>query len=343
MAKLMTRIKVIGGTGSYYCTDSRNVLEHRPGYTFVYDLCCTDYDWLVVFDELPRVTVGTLVDGCEPLCCPRERTILCTWEPVSIKSYSPAYVRQFGHLLTNRPPEAENHPHYHLGRGYYLWFNGRTHRENSQIGMPPKTKLISAVCSSKRMRHTKHYARYQLVEGLTRAIPEIEWYGHGVRPFGRKFEVQDPYKYHVVVENHISTHHWTEKLADAFLSGCLPFYAGDPSIFEVFPEDSLIPIPMDDPEEAVRIVKSALASGEYERRREAVEEARRLVLDKYNFWDQVIALVEAEKDQFVASTYPPRPALIRNRVELRRHSIAAVCQDLWLHVSRDVRKRLFLC
>ena len=71
-------------------------------YEFVYDPACADYDWLVVFDEMP-------VD-CEVLRCPRERTVLCTWEPVSIKSYSKAYTRQFGHLLTNRPPEADRHP-----------------------------------------------------------------------------------------------------------------------------------------------------------------------------------------------------------------------------------------
>ena len=47
-------------------------------YEFVYDPACRDYDWLVVFDELPV--------KCEHLFCPREQTILCTWEPVSISS-----------------------------------------------------------------------------------------------------------------------------------------------------------------------------------------------------------------------------------------------------------------
>ena len=119
---------------------------------FVYDPNCSEYDWLVVFDEMPVER--------EELCCPRERTILCTWEPVSIKSYSKAYTRQFGHLLTNRPPEAENHPHYHLGRGYFLWFV----HDIPKIGMATnKPQLISAVCSAKQMRHTQHYARFELV------------------------------------------------------------------------------------------------------------------------------------------------------------------------------------
>ena len=82
--------------------------------------------------------------------CPRERTILATVEPVSIKSYSRSYTRQFGHLLTNRPQAAENHPHYHLGRGYYRWFIGRDRREYENLALPPKDRLISVVSSSKR-------------------------------------------------------------------------------------------------------------------------------------------------------------------------------------------------
>ena len=37
--------------------------------------------------------------------------------------------------------------------------------------------------------------------------------------------------------------HWTEKFADAILCECLPFYAGDPALTEVFPAESLIPRP----------------------------------------------------------------------------------------------------
>ncbi len=324
------KIKVIGGTGEYFCVGPGHSVEHRPGYVFDYALDCTDYDWLVVFDELPRKTIGTLADGCERLHCPREHTILCTWEPVSIKDYSRAYTRQFGHLLTNRPQMAEQHPHYHLGRGYYLWFNGRTHQQLSRLKLPEKSRMISAICSSKQMKHTRHYDRFQLVSELKKAIPEIEWYGRGVRPFEHKFEVLDPYRYHVVVENHIGAHHWTEKLADAFLSECLPFYAGDPAIAGVFPEESIIPIPMDDPAAAAEIVKKAIADNEYGRRREAVLEAKRLILDKYNFWDQVIAVTEETKREPVG----PVEGEIRNRCELRRHSVSAVLEDVWSHVRR---------
>ena len=319
----MTKIKVLCGFkeragGPWF--------EYAPGWVFTQDRACRDYDWLVVFDEMPVER--------EELACPREHTILATWEPVSIKSYSRAYARQFGHLLTNRPPEAERHSNYFLGRGYYLWFNGRVNYVDTAAAvMPPKTKLVSAVCSAKRMRHTSHNARYRLIERLNAEIAGFDWYGKGVRPICKKFEALDAYKYHVAVENHIDAHHWTEKLADAFLSECLPFYAGDPAVFEVFPKESLIPIPLDDPDEAVRIIRESIADGAYEKRREAVLEAKRLVLTKYNFWAQVISLIEARKS---ASASAPG-GFVYNRHVLRWRNPLAVLEDAWLHLTRGLR------
>ena len=294
-------------------------------YEFVYDWACEDYDWLVVFDELP-------VDY-EVLRCPRERTILCTWEPVSIKSYSKAYTRQFGHLLTNRPPEAEGHPHYHLGRGYFLWFVHDVPKPGAAVD---KSKVISAVCSSKQMRHTRHRDRFELVKTLANEISGLDWYGKGVKPLERKEDALVPYKYHVAIENHIAPHHWSEKFADAILCECLPFYAGDPALTEIFPAECFISIPIDDPSEAVQIVKEAIANGEYEKRREAILEAKRLILTKYNFWHQVIGVVESvttPRGEDAAGT------VIYARKELRKHSPSAMLEDGWEHLRRFVGAR----
>ena len=304
--------------------------EVRPGYVFAFDPSTADYDALVVFDEMPFDDRGTYRNGCEPLKCPRENTVLCTWEPVSIKRYSKAYTRQFAHLLTNRPPEAEGHPGYRLGRGYFPAMHG--HALHELAAHPEKTKAISAVCSAKQMRHTQHFARYRLVSGLARQIPDFDWFGFGVRPLAKKYEALDAYKYHVAVENHIGVHHWTEKFADAILCECLPFYAGDPAIGEIFPEESFIPIPIDDPAEAVRIVKAAIAAGEYEKRRGAVLEAKRLILEKYNFFDQI---VETLREGAPGAVCGSRDA-IRSRRALRRHSAVALAEDLWWHVRRGL-------
>ena len=316
------RIKVLGSMFGCFKAATR-----MGRYEFVYDPGCEEYDWLVVYDELPV--------ACETLRCPPERTILCTWEPVSIKSYSKAYTRQFGHLLTNRPPEAERHPGYHLGRGYFLWFVRNFPKRGEIL---PKPNVISAVCSAKQMRHTKHYARFRLVSELARAIPEMDWFGKGVKPLARKDDALLPYKYHVAIENHIGARHWTEKFADAILCECLPLYAGDPAIAEIFPADCFIPIPIDDPDEAVRIVRAAIANDEYAKRREAILEAKRLILAKYNFWHQVIEVVEEVPSPEAVGRPFPRSSTPRSRIyarkELRKHSLSAALEDGWDHLRR---------
>ena len=311
--------------------------EYRPGYVFRRDATCTAYDWLVVFDEMPADSVGTVVCGCERLACPRECTMLLTWEPVSVKDYSRGYTRQFGHLLTNRPPEAEEHPHYHLGRGYYYWLNGRDYEENATTVIPPKTKLISAVCSSKRMRFTAHDARFRLISHLAGTIPDLAWFGRGVRPLEKKYEALDAYRYHVAVENHIGVHHWSEKIADALLCECLPFYAGDPDLGHVLPPESFIPIPIDDPGEAERIIRDAIATDQYAKRREAVLEAKRLLLTRYNLWQQIIDVIESERDQMIAPIDVRHPACLYNRKTLRRREPATALGDGLRHLARYFR------
>ena len=318
----LTTVKILQKTHSYpgLGTDGERIGD----YVFVKDPVCRKYDWLVVFDEMR---------GNEELACPRERTIFATWEPVSIKSYTKSFVRQFGHLLTNRPPEAEGHPHTHLGRGYFHWFIGRSYAANRDMVIPPKSETISMVCSAKKMRHTRHMERFRLATEIARDVPGVDWFGAGVRSILCKADALDPYRYTVAIENHIAPHHWSEKLSDALLAECLPFYAGDPAIGEVLPPESLIPIPIDDPQEAVRIIRAAIVSDEYSRRRDAVREAKRLILEKYNFWMQVIEVIESAKTQRVTPVDPAHPEVIYSRHALRLRSPSAAFEALWSHLK----------
>lgn len=288
-----------------------------PGYVFTHDPACAEYDWLVVYDEFPFGSGGTIRRGVERLRCPRAHTILLTQEPVALKHYGWRYTHQFGHLITSRPPEAENHPHYHRGQGYYVSCRGETWAETLAWKPQKKTRLISAVCSAKAMRHTQHWQRYALMRHLSARIPELDWFGLGVKTIPRKRDALDGYKYHVAAENVIAPGHWTEKISDALLSECLPFYAGDPDLWRVLPPDCFIPIPLDDPGEAARIITEAIRNDEYARRLPAIREARRLIVEKYNTYSQIISVIEAEKD---APATPPGPSdCILSRHRLRWH------------------------
>ena len=316
------RIKVLSRCGIEPHLPENKIVEYRPGWEFDHSRDCKDYDWRVVFDEM---------SGVETVHCPKERTILCTWEPTSIKDYSKAYVRQFGHLLTNRPFEAERHSGYRLGQGYFPSFTRRGVLNDIQFKPPEKNKLISTVCSSKNMKHTNHARRLECISGIKSRLPELDWYGKGIRAISNKTDALDEYKYHVAIENHIASRHWTEKISDAIMSECLTFYAGDPDLGQILPPESFIPIPVDDADEAVRIIKSAIANDEYSKRLPALKEARRLIHEKYNFYAQIISLIEeaghmkyAEGGAWVL--YPRR--------KIRWHSLSAFFEDLTCKVRR---------
>lgn len=288
---------------------------------FIYDADCADYDWVVVYDEIPKGDVGTLRDQAEPLRCPPEHTLLVTSEPPSIKLYGTPYLRQFGTVLSTHSSEIMNHPdHVHRG-GAYLWFHGKSYEDIHTRSDFSKEGILSTVCSAKQGSHTLHTRRYDLVKYLSERLPELDWYGRGVRDLGLKAEALDGYRYHIAIENFYGPHHWSEKLADSYLGLCLPFYVGHPSVAEYFPEDSYILLPLDDPEEAYRLIREAIDGGEFEKRLSALHEARELVLNKYHFKAMVAEIIESRHKE---GRVQAEGVLLKGRHRLRRNPLNLV-------------------
>jgi hypothetical protein len=249
------------------------------------------YDWFVVYDDLPLAASGGNSQWEETLACPRENTLLITAEPASIKVYGKAFLAQFGHVLTSQEPWAIPHPNPIFSQCGLLWFYGKSHREASADFPTQKSLNFSTVCSSKQQRHTLHSLRHEFTRRLKHEIPELEVFGHGHRFIQSKVEALDPFRYHLAIENHHAPHHWTEKLADTFLGGCLPFYFGCPNVFDYFPEESLIPLDIRDFSASLETIQKAICDNVYEKRLPAIREARRLVLDEYALFPMLSRLI----------------------------------------------------
>ncbi|TKB28019.1 hypothetical protein FCL47_00555 [Desulfopila sp. IMCC35006] len=256
---------------------------------FDFDVDCTDYDWLVVYHDIPQ---SDDFFSQEKLCCPRERTMLLTGEPSSITVFGRDYLRQFGCILTFQEPWAMRHPnvmHTHPG---LMWFYGLPFGKGDHItwdqmaAEPPplKSKKISTVCSERKGKVTLHSTRFDFTQRLKTDIPELEVFGHGVKHMVDKAEALDSYMYHIAIENYVYRHHLTEKLPDAFLGYTLPFYHGAPNAADYFPKESFIPIDINNYERARDIIQSHLANNEYQDRLPYIIEARRLVLQKENLF-----------------------------------------------------------
>lgn len=291
---------------------------------FIFDREARDYDWLVVYDELSPALGQMQVSASEVLACAPGNTLLVTTEPASIKCYGRHYTQQFAHVLTTQPAWALPHRQRHWQQAANHWFYGNDPAhllsyERMQAGPGPKTRMASMVGSPKAQRHTLHAARFAFMQRVQELMPELDVYGRGYRPLPDKAAALDDYRYHICLENHVSPHHWTEKLSDAFLGRCLPFYAGAPNAADYFPEGSFVPVDIRDPERAVALLHQAMQEGWYEQRLPLIEEARRRVLQEYH----VFAVVE----RIIAAAGVEAPsgssAVLRSRHALRRRSPAA--------------------
>jgi hypothetical protein len=296
---------------------------------FIFDLEATDYDWLVVYDDLPPNSGERFSTRRIDLACPRAHTMLLTMEPHTIKLYGSAYLSQFGAVISSQPPSVIRHPghifsqaglrwYYGLGRKHLLGFDAM--KENPPLD---KQRDISTVCSDKRQKHTLHNLRYEFTQELKQLLPDLDIFGHGVRDMDDKAEALDLYRYHVAIENYQGEHHWTEKLSDCFLACALPFYFGAQNSGDYFPADSFIQIDIRDAKGAAHIIRAAIANGEWEKRLPAILEVRRRVMEDYGLF----ALVAREVTRLNALPCAPDGGLLMSRRAARNAAPLAAIGD----------------
>lgn len=325
------RVKILFKAGAETAKVQEEMLPRFPGAIarwgkcrFLFDLEERHYDWLVVYDDLPPRRNERFSRGGEVLACSREHSLLITSEPGPVKRYGHGFLRQFGHVLTSQESWRIRHPGAIFSQPALIWFYGRRCARGSWDHMrahPPLAKLreLSTVCSSKRQGHTLHRRRHDFVQSLAIRLPGMEVFGRGVRPINDKAEALDSFRYHLAIENHIAPHHWTEKLADAFLGHCLPFYIGCPNAADYFPGESFVPLDLDDVDGSAAIISEAIRKREHERRLPAIAEARRRVLEEYGLFATVSRWVEQLHDSSKSGKiHPPIEILSRRAWRLHR-------------------------
>lgn len=329
-AETRIRVKFLGkfqpgrdGEGWLKCFPGR---QPRWGNCeFIFDRDCRDYDWLVVYDDLPSVAGERHPLWMEELACPPENTLLITVEPTSIKTYGRSYLQQFNWVLTTQEPWATGR-HRGLIRQQpaLIWFyadsSPRGDYDTLLRHVPlGKSADLSTVCSSKRQGHTLHRRRYDFTQALKAELPFMDIYGRGVRPVTDKAEALDPYRYHLAIENHLGPHHWTEKLADPFLGACMPVYYGCPNAEEYFPPESFTRIDIADVDAAAETIRRAIRDKMWERNLPAILESRRRVLEEYGPIATVVRLIN-ERD---AATHgrPESPVYVQSRRRLHRQAL----------------------
>ncbi len=207
---------------------------------------------------------------------PQDKTIFVKREPNFINPRKPNYLYTIDWDETNC--------------GITWWVN-MTYDELKAMEYGDKSKNISCVVSS------KHSHRANYVKSLFKGESPIDLFGRGHQSnyYGSNYKGQLnydgkcklrgllDYKYSIVLENSQQKNYWTEKLADAYLSWCVPLYWGCPNMVDYFPKESyhLLDIRNQNPiEEIKEIIQQPVNV-------EALTKARNIVLDKYNIWEVI--------------------------------------------------------
>lgn len=271
------------------------------GYEFIINQPCEEADFWVVYSKGKRQE-----ETCK---IAPENTLFITGEPDSVYHYSQGFVNQFGKVLScQKHLKHRNLVHiqpaqpWHIGKQTIR--DRETGKENQEaveytqnydtlkISAPEKTKLISIITSNKAF--TKgHRERIAFVMKLKEHYgDQLDLYGWGFNDFKNKWDVIAPYKYHIAIENCSTPHYWTEKLADTYLGNAYPFYIGCDNVDEYFSKDAFIKLNIHDAEGAIKIIDKAIAEDTATKQARAVEEAKQLVLDKYNLFNLIVEQIQ---------------------------------------------------
>jgi hypothetical protein len=332
--KFLSRVRLPdGNVGDDYLRRFPNREPLWGNCQFIFDPDCREYDWLVVYDDLPRDS------PVEALACPRDHTLLITGEPSSITYYGKSFLKQFGHVLTSQETWALKHPDVIRRQAGLLWYYGGsdergTYDSHAATPPPQKSKLLSTVCSTKAMRHTLHSLRLHFTKQLMAELPELDVFGYGMGKLDNKADAIDPYRYHLVIENHSCPHHWTEKLADAYLGYALPIYFGCTNLDEYFPPESFIMLDIRDFPKSLKTLRDLLASNEYEKRLPSIIDARRRVLTEYSTFPQLAALLAGRSSP---RTTTRAGMVVRSRRESRRRAPLGLPLELFAKFKQKAR------
>ena len=169
---------------------------------------------------------------------------------------------------------------------------------------PTKTANLSAIVTGKRLSPGHHF-RLDLIHLLESAQFEIDIFGvdnnesfqghRGALPLFDKRDGLFPYRYTIAVENNSEDNYVTEKLVDAILSECLPFYWGCPNLEEIIDPDSFIRLPPDDLEASVGLIRQAIANDEYSRRLPAIRRSKEKILNSLQIAPTISRLVRGHQ------------------------------------------------
>nr|RNJ70936.1 MAG: glycosyltransferase [Leptolyngbya sp. IPPAS B-1204] len=181
-----------------------------------------------------------------------------------------------------------------------IWYVSNTFEELDKGRVPDKLRACSWITSGIN-RTENHRKRLDFLHQLQQTPGvQIDVFGRNlpatVQTIGElqnKWYGMAPYYYNLAIENYADNHWYvSEKLWDALLCWCLPIYYGGPAADHLLPPDSFLRLPSLD-EKGVAYIQEVTSTPEaWYAAKDAIAEARQIILHKLNLLNWLSELVE---------------------------------------------------
>ncbi|HDQ04637.1 MAG TPA: hypothetical protein ENN23_08785 [Deltaproteobacteria bacterium] len=219
----------------------------------------------------------------------------------------------FAKVFTHHPPSQGKK--YITSHPALPWHVDKNYDQLIDMEPPRKTKKISGIIGNANdlPGHARRFKLLKVIQADKNL--DIDLFGRAVRPIDDKWDGLAPYEFSLAIENSSSFDYWTEKIADCFLAWTVPLYYGCKNIDKYFPSDSFIKIDINDPGSCIGVIKLEIEKKSWKRRLSALEEARDLVLNRYQLFPFIAEQIRASsstKDRIKKHiTIPPYKRSLR--------------------------------
>lgn len=165
------------------------------------------------------------------------------------------------------------------------WHLGLNYQDLISLKRPKKNHALSTVMTAKANTQV-YFNRLKLAMRLQKADIDYTFYGKDIKPLppDQKEEGLLDFRYSYCAENNSVRNYFTEKFIDPLLCWAKPIYWGCPNIMEYFPIASYNVVNIFNMGMVAKISRLIEEDIDYD----AISEARKLILNKYN----IFAVVE---------------------------------------------------
>ncbi|MFZ4724792.1 MAG: glycosyltransferase family 10 domain-containing protein [Paludibacter sp.] len=218
------------------------------------------------------------------------KVLYITDEAYPERQFNKQFLKQFDNIIAVRTDLNEK---YNVINNFEItpWYFNKSYDELNSLKRIHKNKKISIISSDLTLL-SGHKKRFAFVNKMIGHFKDkVDVFGRGFNEIPDKFDALNNYQFSIAIENNVLNDYFTEKISECFLTYTMPIYFGCPNIEEYYDSKSFIKIDIDNYNEAIHTIESAMNSNVYDNSLEYIIDSRNRYLNKYHFAPAIVSII----------------------------------------------------